>query len=212
MKKLILVLYFILLTFFSFGQSKKDEYWKLLEKISNVDKAEALIKKDSTLKGVVMQLYESKDSTLLYNYLFTKKAGDIAVLEIEGNPNKCIVKILSNKPIINYRVNYIFLNNWKYSKNKIDSLRLVIYKKINRGNDFGELVMEYSMDGNAKHRGDTGWFEKGQMVGTFENAIKKHKTGDIYSVDIPKYKWYYIVKNTYEPIKCRKLTVIVLPI
>jgi hypothetical protein len=211
-KKLLLVLNFILLTLLSFGQTRKDECLKLLEKITSRDKAEALIAKDSTLKGAIKELYELPDTTLFYKYLFTKKPGYVEVFETKGHTDDYIIKILSNETVVNYRVNYIYLNNWKCSKNKIDSLRLVIYEKIKQGNDFNELVMEYSMDGSAKRGGDTGWFEKKQMVRTFESAVKNHKTGDIYSVDIPKYKWYYIVKNTYEPIKCTKLTVILLPI
>jgi hypothetical protein len=212
MTKILIVLNLILLTLTSSGQSLKDNRLKLLEKVSSVKKAEALIQNDSTLKGQVLSINQIRDTAEFYSYLFSKKVGEVEVFYDENRTDNFIVKILSEETIIDYRVSYIFLNNWIYSKSKIDSLRSVIFEKIKEGDSFYELASEYSMDGNAKKGGDLGWFEERQMVDIFENEVKNHKLEEIYPIDIPDKKWFYVVKNTYEPIRSKKITVIFLSI
>lgn len=61
------------------------------------------------------------------------------------------------------------------------------------GEDFAELVAEYSRDPNtAVHGGDLGWVEKGVMVPEVEEAIMKGRPGDIVGPVKSGYGWHVI--------------------
>jgi len=96
-----------------------------------------------------------------------------------------------------YRVSYIYFNGKEISLNDINELRKKIIQKYNYGVNFSVLAKEYSMDGNSEKGGDLGWFPEGRMHPQFEKAIKNHKKGDIFTVDIPSRDWYYVVLKTY---------------
>jgi parvulin-like peptidyl-prolyl isomerase len=54
------------------------------------------------------------------------------------------------------------------------------------------------MDGNTNH-GDTGWFfGEDMMPKEFQDAVKAHKLGEIFFVDVSERQWHYIVKKTYD--------------
>ena len=64
------------------------------------------------------------------------------------------------------------------------------------------------MDGNNTH-GDTGWFFGEEMMPKeFQDAVKTHKLGDIFFVDVPQNQWHYIVKKTYDDQVTKKITVL----
>jgi hypothetical protein len=50
------------------------------------------------------------------------------------------------------------------------------------------------MDGNQT--GDLGWFSDAQMTPGFGTAVRKHIKNDLFTVDIPDRKWYYVVLKT----------------
>ena len=56
--------------------------------------------------------------------------------------------------------------------------------------------------------GDLDWFNEGIMVKVFEDEIKNHKKGDVFIVNIPKRKWYYVVYKTQDDKEKIKLTYI----
>jgi hypothetical protein len=54
------------------------------------------------------------------------------------------------------------------------------------------------MDGN-KTRGDTDWFFGEYIVPReFQDAVQKHKTGEIFFLDVPEKQWHYIIKKTHD--------------
>jgi parvulin-like peptidyl-prolyl isomerase len=64
------------------------------------------------------------------------------------------------------------------------------------------------MDGNTTH-GDTGWFFGVEMMPKeFQDAVSKHKTGDIFFVDVSEKQWHYIVKKTYDDREKKDITVL----
>lgn len=103
------------------------------------------------------------------------------------------------------RVSYIYLDGSKIDLKRIGELRYEIMTFIANGKKFSDLANEYTMDGNKN--GDLGWFEEGMMVKDFENAIKAHKKGDVFTVDIPENKWYYVVFKTFDDLEKVKLII-----
>ncbi len=103
------------------------------------------------------------------------------------------------------RVSYIYLDGSKIDLKRIAELRYEIMTFLANGKKFSDLANEYTMDGNRN--GDLGWFEEGMMVKDFENAIKAHKKGDVFTVDIPENKWYYVVFKTFDDLEKVKLII-----
>lgn len=104
------------------------------------------------------------------------------------------------------RVSYIFLSGEKYTKAEADKLRAAIIENYRSGTSFTSLVKKYSMDSNET--GDTNWFTEKMMVPEFENAVKAHKKGDIFTVDTPSMNWYHVVLKTYDEIYEKKFYVL----
>lgn len=97
------------------------------------------------------------------------------------------------------RVSYIYLNGKVLSQERMNSMRAKIIADYKSGKSFADLANENTMD-NSKD-GDLGWFDEGMMVKTFEDEVKRHKKGDIFTVDIPENNWYYVVLKTYDDVK-----------
>lgn len=153
-----------------------------LEKINSIEEAENFIKLNP--KAEITTLEVNNDSLDYYKNRFLEK--DM----IDKNR---IVKIES---ILSMRVSYIYLDGSKLAINQINKKREEITKLYKKGKPFGELAVTYNMDGNPS-KGDLGWFNEGVMHKTFEDAIKNHKKDDLFEVDIPENKWYYVVLKTY---------------
>lgn len=103
------------------------------------------------------------------------------------------------------RVSYIYLDGSRMDLKRIVELRYEIITFHANGEEFSDLANEYTMDGSKN--GDLGWFEEGMMFKDFETAIKAHKKGDIFTVDIPENKWYYVVLKTFDDIEKVKLII-----
>ncbi len=90
---------------------------------------------------------------------------------------------------------------------EIDSLRAIIIDKYLHGNAFSELVKEYNMDGNP-NGGDLGWFKSGAMVKEFEEAFRDPGVGEIFTVDVPSRKWFYVTLKTHAIREIKKLKLV----
>ena len=72
-----------------------------------------------------------------------------------------------------------------------------VIKKLNAGEDFGELAHEYSTDTvSAEAGGELGYFSKGQMVEEFENAAFAMKVGEVSKTPVKTEHGYHIIKVT----------------
>ena len=76
--------------------------------------------------------------------------------------------------------------SWKKEPSKADSnsalvLATDLYKRAMAGEDFSKLANEYSMDPSNQNSkgGDLGWFKKGRMVKSFDEAAFKTKKNQI---------------------------------
>ena len=207
-------LYYTFFTLISFSvNGQLIEKVKLeLSNIHTIEQANKYLVNQSSITGQLFELNALVDTTDFDKELITSNVGNIIDFKSEDKKKHLFFKTLENFQIKSFRVQYIFLDNSKLDINQIDSLRNIILKKVDKGESFGELAKKYSMDSNSQKGGDLGWFEEGMMRKEFEGAIKSKKYGDVFKVDIPSEKWYYVVKNSHEPRMDKKVTVLYIEI
>ena len=73
-----------------------------------------------------------------------------------------------------------------------------ILAKAKSGEDFASLAKEYSEDTTASDGGDLGFFQKGELVESFENAVFSLKNNQIYDDVVESDYGYHIIKKTGE--------------
>ena len=111
----------------------------------------------------------------------------VPVEETEPTEDEILNEYEQNKSNYSHKelrsVSYV---SWKKSASKEDStatneLALELLKRARSGEDFAIIANEYSMDpGNQGAKGgDLGWFKKGRMVKSFDEAAFSSKTGSI---------------------------------
>jgi len=174
-----------------------DEIRSSLSVIKNQKQAEKFLQENPDLKGAVLTIDPKKDSSALAKSILSKKTSD--VIQQDSPTGTVLLKIFKTEKVIAYRVQYIFFDGNKLSASKIKTLRGELIARLKNGASFDQLARENSMDGNAQNNGDLGWFEEGMTVPAFEQAVKVNPIGEIYTVDVPDSKWFYIVKNTHQP-------------
>jgi hypothetical protein len=182
----------VLLLLFStqiFGQPTVTEQF---QKIVTVQQAQQYIDAHPELKPAFLYLSAGKDSTLIDKRLLRQKQGDIFSV------GYVTYKVIESKDTTNFRASYVFLDGATYSNSEIDSLKKLILQKASAGASFETLSDQYTMDGNKTH-GDTDWFFGEYMVSKeFQDAVQKHKVGDIFFLDVPDKQWHYIIKKTHD--------------
>ena len=187
---------FLLLSQVGFTQDVE----KQLRRVTDTDEALEFIQANPALQGIVFNIYSHYDTAGGYESLFRKRAGFILT------QNGYTYKILADTTAQFSRASYIYLDATKLSKSQIDSTRTLILKRYHEGTDFKDLAQEYTMDESPN--GDTGWFTEDTMVEEFEKALTKHKAPEVFTLDIPKRGWYYVIKKTFEPARAKRLTVL----
>lgn len=162
------------------------------QKINTVAEAQQYIDANATLKPALLTLSYGKDSSLIEKRLLRQKKGDVFSV------GYVTYKVLEASETVAYRSNYIFLDGSSLSPSQVDSLKKLITQKASSGASFDQLSDQYTMDGNNTH-GDTGWFFGEEMMPKeFQDAVSKHKLGEVFFVDVPEKQWHYIVKKTYD--------------
>jgi parvulin-like peptidyl-prolyl isomerase len=172
------------------------------QKILTVQQAQQYIDANAPLKPVLLHLASGKDSTLIDKRLLRQNKGDIFSV------GYVTYKVLEYSDTVDYRASYIFLDGSTLSVTEVDSLRKIIVQKASSGASFEQLSDQYTMDGNTTH-GDTGWFFGIEMMPKeFQDAVAKHKTAEIFFVDVSEKQWHYIVKKTYDDREKKEITVL----
>jgi hypothetical protein len=172
------------------------------QKINTVSEANQFITANAALKPTLLKLSSGKDSSLIDKRLLRQKKGDVFSVGF------VTYKVVEFSEDLAYRSSYIFLDGGSLSPAGIDSLKKLIAQKISSGASFEQLSDQYTMDGNKTH-GDTGWFfGEEQMPKEFQEAVKNHKTGEIFFVDVSEKQWHYIVKKTYDDQDKKEMTVL----
>src|SRR5882724_10252572 len=172
------------------------------QKIATVQDAQKFIDANAALKPSLIKLTAGKDTSLIDKRLLRQNKGEVFSV------GYVTYKVIDAKESIQYRASYIFLDGGSLSPTEIDSLRKLITQKATAGAPFDQLSDQYTMDGNKTH-GDTGWFfGELMMPKEFQDAVSKHKTGEIFPVDVTDKQWHYIVKKTYDDDDQKEMTVL----
>lgn len=187
---------------FSATLSAQPTVTEQFQKINTMQDAQKFIDANAALKPTIYKLSYGKDSSLIDKRLLRQKKGDIV------NVGYVTYKVLEGTETVAYRANYVFLDGGSLSNSEIDSLKKVIVAKANAGTPFEQLSDQYTMDGNTT-KGDTGWFFGPEMMPKeFEDAVKNHKKGDLFFVDVSAQNWHYIVKKTYDDQIKKDITIL----
>jgi peptidyl-prolyl cis-trans isomerase D len=73
-----------------------------------------------------------------------------------------------------------------------------LLKQAKAGADFSELAKKNSDDSSAAKGGDLGWFQRGQMVGPFDQAAFALKPGELSGIVTTEYGYHIIKLNEKE--------------
>jgi len=172
------------------------------QKINTLQEAQQYVEANKELKPTIFHLSSGKDTTLINKRLMRQKKGDIFSV------GYVTYKVLEATDTVAYRASYIFLDGSSLSPAEIDSLKKLIVQKASAGTSFEQLSDQYTMDGNTTH-GDTGWFFGEEMMPKeFQDAVKNHKTGEIFFVDTSEKQWHYIVKKTFDDNEKKEMTIL----
>ena len=172
------------------------------QKIASVEDAKKFVEANAALKPEIFKLTWGKDSALIDKRLLRQKKGDIFSV------GYVTYKVLESTESVAYRASYIFLDEFSLPLPQIDSLKKVIQQKALAGASWEDLSKQYTMDGNKTH-GDTGWFFGPEMLpAEFQDAVAKHKTGEVFFVDVSDKQWHYVVKKTYDDQVKKEITVL----
>jgi len=191
-----------LLMLFSVSGFAQATVTEQFQKIATVQDAQKFIDANATLKPTLLNLSYGKDSSLIDRRLLRQKKGDIFSV------GYVTYKVIEANEKVNYRSSYIFLDGGSLSPSEVDSLKKIISQKISSGTSFEQLSDQYTMDGN-KTKGDTGWFFGEEMLPKeFQDAVSKHKQGEVFYVDVSEKQWHYIVKKTYDDQITKDITVL----
>jgi parvulin-like peptidyl-prolyl isomerase len=196
MKQIFLIQLFLFLAFWASAQTLS----KLFGEVKNIEQANKLIEIYPKSEAKLFTVSSEKDTSDITLPLFDKKIG--FTFRIDNFQ----YKIIDTSSHQEFRVSYIYLDGSQYSKKEIDSIRTIILKKFETGKYFYDLVKEYTMDGNPN--GDLGWFWEKAMEKDFELAVRGHKKGDVFTVDIPEKKWYYVTLKTFDDRKIKTITLL----
>ena len=98
-----------------------------------------------------------------------------------------LIKVLAKVPNTFYHVSHILIDTSTFSKKFADSLASNIIKRIkSNSSSFSAMANTYSSDlYSALKGGDLGWFIRGAMLPQLDEAIAKHKKGDLFKVWTP---------------------------
>jgi parvulin-like peptidyl-prolyl isomerase len=79
-------------------------------------------------------------------------------------------------------------------KKQIKDTAQQVLDRIKKGEKFEDLAKQYGEDGTAQNGGDLGWFKKGDMVASFEQAAFALKKGEVSPNLVETEYGYHIVR------------------
>ena len=143
-------------------------------------------------QSIIITKDDILDEFIKRNVKFTVTGAHITEAQISKEESKVTIDELRNE-YEETKTDYshdglrsISYVSWKKEPSKSDSssalaLATDLYKRTMSGEDFSKLANEYSMDPSNQNSkgGDLGWFKKGRMVKSFDEAAFKAKKNQI---------------------------------
>lgn len=202
MKKTLTLLLIIPILCFSQGTLEKE-----LDSISTLEDAKTFSQTHKRAnKSKMFTFNKEKHKTQLANDLFELSKGGKKVIKTDYK--NTYYKIIDKSKVLHNRVSYIYFDGSKMSLKDINAKRSKLIAQFRDGYKFEALATMHSMDINAKRGGDLGWFPEGKMHQEFENAVRSHDLGDVFTLDIEEPKWHYIILKTFEPKRIEEITIL----
>lgn len=158
-------------------------------------------------EGELFVFNESKHETRLAKTLFDKGVGKKH--KEETRTGFKYYEVIAKTDVKHYRINYIFLDGNRMTKDAIERLRQKILGLLDDGIKFTSLARQYSMDRNSYNGGDSGWFKEERTVPIFFKELDNPKllANEVFSVDLTEANWYYLVQSTFTPTTIKEILV-----
>jgi parvulin-like peptidyl-prolyl isomerase len=195
--KLKLIILLLLLSL----KVKSQSLTEAMSKIETADQLKEVQKHDprfASANFVYLNSYD--DSSEIARKLLKSEKGAF----IESDSLTC--RVVSTETGTAYKASYIYLDGSKMTMSAINKTRKGIIEDYNNGTPFFALVKKHTMDGNPT--GELSWFYEATMVKEFSTAVKNHKKGDLFTVDVPGKKWYYVTLKTHDDITLTRTKVL----
>ncbi len=97
-----------------------------------------------------------------------------------------LLQVVGKAPNMFYHVQQIFLDTSKMRKEVAVKLADSIIARVKRKEkSFGDMARIYAMDGSGPNEGELGWRARGTLIPPLENAILKHKKGELFKTFSP---------------------------
>jgi parvulin-like peptidyl-prolyl isomerase len=180
----------------SYSQNAKDK----LDIVKTREQAVKFVEENPELSPEIFTISPEIDTVNVPAYFKSLEIGFVL------NEGENIFKVISVTKVKASRVSYIFLDGSNLSINEINKLRPQIIDQYKKKTAFSDLAKKYTMDTNST--GELNWFAEGTMVPEFESAIKTHKKGEIFTIDVPDNKWYYVTLKTHEDKEITQITML----
>ena len=202
MQKIFTFLLFV--PFLCFSQYSLEQQ---LDSIATIEDAKTFAKTNKRAnKSKIFTFNKEKHKTTLADDLFKLSKGEQKVVKTDFK--KTHYKIIDKSEIWHQRVSYIYFDGNKMPLEDINTKRYKLISQYNDGYKFEGLAKMHSMDAGAKKGGDLGWFTESEMPISFENAVKSHNVGDVFTLDFDKQKSYYIILKTFESKRIEEITIL----
>ena len=191
--------------------AQPDDFEKSLDSVQSESDAQLFIERNLSAKGRVIVFNKEKHHSRLAKELFNLGVGSKKF--DKNNPQRTYYKVIDKTSTPYFKASCVYLDGNIKSMTDINETRNMIISKYRKGFKFTDLARMYSMDQTAKQGGDLGWFTLGDLPSNIEKPIFSGdiRTMDIFMVDIPEQKAYYVVlltegKKLIEEIKVLKVT------
>jgi parvulin-like peptidyl-prolyl isomerase len=199
---------------YKFEASRKLKYVLFLEKPSasdtlmrkkDIEDAAARARSGMDFLSVIAQYADKPDSGTYYKHgelqpgietpAFAAKVGDI-VGPIEDAEGFHLLKVLDQRNASSeyVRASHVLIQV-NYGGDTLAAKREAddVYRQAKNGGDFAELAKQHSTDPSSTQKGgDLGWFSRGRMVASFDNAVFKAKVGDVVGPIRTQFGWHVI--------------------
>lgn len=190
---------------FCFSQESLE---KQLDSISTSEEATQFLKENKPKKGKLFTFNKEKHKTRLANDLFNLSKGGKKVVRTEFK--RTYYKVIDKAEVVYCRYNMIVVGGSETSNEDLIAKRDKVIAQYKEGYRFKDLAKHYSTDPTANRGGDTGWIKAGDMPEAFDTVAFKenHAINEVFIVDDPENKKYYLVIKTENKKPIEEITVL----